>query len=1036
MIKKVFTSFLTILLFFGGSLSNANPNQKQDLMDEYNTILVLMGKKDYETAIKGFREIIRKDLTFHRAYLKIVDAYLGLKKPEEGIEFFRNLIKGNPSQAYSHMGLGCIYEKTKQYKKAIKEYKKVIELNPNIGGAYFGIADSSFKTKEEKEKQELKSFLEERIKKNPENACFNYGLGLYYQLNREWEKSLALMDRSIKLDPDFWLAYLSMATINYRMSKFQQVIPLLNTILELARKMKDLELEAQIYGNSAVIHRNLGNPIKALESNQMALEINRRIGRIDREAQCLGNIGVIHSNLGNYEKALRYITKSLAISKKIGNQRSEGINLLNLGVVYASLGDYPKALLYAEKTLAIDKKSGNIISEGITLNNIGNIHLHSGNYSRAQTYFEQALAIHRKTNNKKSEGITLSNIGNLQGELGNFAQAQKWYKKALAVIRATGNKKHEGIVLNCLGNVNLDLREYEKSLDYLNQALVIGKQIMDPQILWGALKSRARVKRIKKRGDDAYEDLKKAIKITESARGQLNVQEQKAHFLAKNIEIYEDMVDLLFEIHKKKPNQGYDKECVYYIEKAKARAFLDGLQEGRIDLKRHLSPELKKEEKRITKEISSVQTDLLKPNLSEQKRKELIDKLENLEEQYQKLVLRIKRENPQYAKIVYPAPCRVEDIQKELLTEKTALIEYLSGKDGTFVACITKNDNFIQKISDTKTLLERIKNYIKLLSTSSPKKFYGTAAGRKIYQDLLAPVEHKLKNIDQLIIIPDNVIHYLPFESLIISGKKNRSRYLVEKYKISYAPSASSLINLLSRKRETTWEMDFLAFADPVYVYSMTETSEKEINETQILREFSIKKGFEFHRLLFSKAEVNQISKHFPPERSKVYLRDMAKEDNIKKLEMDKYKIVHFATHGFLDEKVPSRSSLILTLDDDPKEDGFFQVREIYNTRFNSDLVVLSACNTGKGSLENGEGVTGLHRAFLNAGAQSIVMSLWNINDKATSEFMDYFYKYLRKGNSKVEALQKAKLKMIKSKFNHPFYWAAFVLNGESTSNL
>jgi CHAT domain-containing protein/Tfp pilus assembly protein PilF len=1034
MIKKAFTSFLTILLFLGGSLSYTHPDQKQDLMDEYNTILVLMGKRDYETAIKGFKEIIRKDQTFHRAYMKIVDAYLGLKKPEEGIEFFKNLIKGNPSQAYSHLGLAYIYEKTKQYKKAIGEYKKVIELNPDISEAYYGFVDSSFRVKGEKEKQELKSFLEEQIKKNPENACLYYGLGLYHLLNREWEKSLALMDRVIKLDPDFWRAYLSMATINYRMSKFQQVIPLLNRVLKLARKMKDLELEALIYGNSAVIHRNLGNPLKALDSNQQALEINREIGKIDKEAECLGNIGVIHSNLGSYEKALRYISKSLAIVKKTGNQRSEGTNLQNLGAVYSSLGDYQKALLYFGKVQAINKKSGDIRSEGITLSNIGYIHMLLGNYSRAQAYFEQALAIHRKTNNKKSEGITLSNIGKLQGELGNFAQAQKWYKKALAVINATGNKKHEGIVLNCLGNVNMDLKEYEKSLDYLNQALVIGKKIMEPQILWGALKSRASLKRIKKRCDAAYSDLKKAINIIESARGQLNVQEQKAHFLAKNIEIYEDMVDLLFEIHKKKPNQGYDKECVYYIEKAKARAFLDSLQEGRIDLKKYLSPELKKREIEITREISSVQTDLVKPNVPEEKRKELKDKLENLEEQYQNLVLRIKMENPRYARTVYPEPYGVEDIQKELLTEKTALIEYFSGKDEAFVACITKNDIFIQKIPDTRTLLKRIKNYIKLLSKHSAKKFYGTAAGRKIYQDLLGPVEHKLKNIEQLIIIPDNVIHYLPFESLIISGKKNRNRYLVEKYQISNAPSASSLINLLSRKRGTTWERDFLAFADPVY--NLTGTSRKEITDTQILREFSIKKGFEFHRLPFSKTEVNQISKHFPPERSNVYLREMAKEENIKKLELDKYKIVHFATHGFLDEKVPSRSSLILTLDDDPKEDGFFQVREIYNTRFNSNLVVLSACNTGRGSLENGEGVTGLYRAFLNSGAQSIVMSLWNINDKATSEFMDYFYKYLGKGNSKVEALQKAKLKMIKSKFNHPFYWAAFVLNGESTSNL
>ena len=149
---------------------------------------------------------------------------------------------------------------------------------------------------------------------------------------------------------------------------------------------------------------------------------------------------------------------------------------------------------------------------------------------------------------------------------------------------------------------------------------------------------------------------------------------------------------------------------------------------------------------------------------------------------------------------------------------------------------------------------------------------------------------------------------------------------------------------------------------------------------------------------------------------------------------MTNYKVLHFATHGLLDERIPMRSALVLSLDQDPQEDGFYQVREIYNTKLSADLVVLSACQTGKGQLEKGEGVSGLSRAFLYAGAQSVLVSLWNINDRATAEFMEHFYTYLSRGESKEKALQSAKKRMLKSKYAHPFYWAAFVLIGDYKS--
>jgi CHAT domain-containing protein len=165
-----------------------------------------------------------------------------------------------------------------------------------------------------------------------------------------------------------------------------------------------------------------------------------------------------------------------------------------------------------------------------------------------------------------------------------------------------------------------------------------------------------------------------------------------------------------------------------------------------------------------------------------------------------------------------------------------------------------------------------------------------------------------------------------------------------------------------------------------------------------------------------------------------VYLGEQAKEENVKKEDMDKFKYIHFATHSLIERKFTKRSGIVLSLDDDPQEDGILQMDEILNLKMDADLVVLSACQTGLGMLRSGEGIIGLTRAFMYAGTPSIVVSLWNINDRSTAVFMKNFYKYLMQGNDKSKALQLAKLDMLQSErplYRHPFFWAPFVLIGD-----
>ena len=223
-----------------------------------------------------------------------------------------------------------------------------------------------------------------------------------------------------------------------------------------------------------------------------------------------------------------------------------------------------------------------------------------------------------------------------------------------------------------------------------------------------------------------------------------------------------------------------------------------------------------------------------------------------------------------------------------------------------------------------------------------------------------------------------------------------------------------------------------LAIGDPKYESEKQSDSDQKTSSL-ILKEIYNNQGYDFFAIPYSRKEIKNIARLFPKHKRDVYLGEKAKEEVIKKTSLQDYKIVHFACHSLLDEKFPFRSALVLALDDDNEEDGFLLVREIYNLRLSADMIVLSACQTGRGRLENVEGVLGLPRIFFYCGARSVVSSLWKINDKSTTQFMSNFYEYISKGKSKAQALRLAKLKMLDSRFNHPFFWASFVLYGDSS---
>jgi CHAT domain-containing protein len=852
--------------------------------------------------------------------------------------------------------------------------------------------------------QKLKDVLKERFCKSALGVIHFYNLGKEYRSKNHNSKSLESFDRALALGEETGIEDFSLKSLRQK----------------------------------SLTHWQMGDFQAFYACAKRGLEISTRINHRKEMGRCLNNMGAYHERMNDYSNALRYLGSALPILQSERDFSSKAECLTNLGGVYRSLCIFNKALYALSEALEIDREIKDPSAILVDLENIGNVYLKSGwvnedkrDLHKALETFSDCFTMLKEMPRSPTELVLLNNSGFAHYLLGEYEASLDCYYEALKKCGDDVQADEMCHIFNNIANVFVKCNRVDEAILYFMKSTNINAETRYLETAWEAYFGLGQCYEAKRELMTALLYYKKSIEIIEKIRSRITVDVFKISFTRDKLSVYQRTLDVLYSLYLANPSKTVIEELFQIMERAKARSFVESSIEARINFEMGLNPRFVEREKEISREISSISRQLSESRLAGPAKEKRLQELELKEEEYLRLIAEMRIENRDVAGIVFPPISSLAQVQTDLLNERTAILEYFIGDKISFLFMISRHGIGFYKLPRRSILEDSLRAYLKILSSPSHGHFEGIRAAERIAGELVFPLEEDPKSeIDNLIVIPDGVLHYLPFETLRIRNE-GKAIYLVEKYKISYGPSSTSLLLLKEKPRRLRPEKSLLAFGDPL---ERGRKSSKELSE-KVSADFPgdaySGAGFVFPPLPYSRQEVLDIARLFPAQNRTIYMQGAATESILKKTLVEKYDIVHFACHGLMDEKFPFRSALVLSPDRNQEEDGFLQVREIYGLKMNAGLVVLSACDSGNGTLERGEGLLGLTRTFLYAGARAVLSSIWSVNDRSTAVFMEDFYKGLVRGEDKITALRTTKLKMLRSERSHPYYWAGFVLNGD-----
>jgi CHAT domain-containing protein/Tfp pilus assembly protein PilF len=852
--------------------------------------------------------------------------------------------------------------------------------------------------------------------------------------------------------------------------KYKEALPLL-------RSSGNREREATVLNNIGLFYQTLGELNDAINFYNQALLLRTEIGDRQGEAISLDHLGYAHVALGKIQDGLDYYDRALALERAEKSQRGQANTLSNIGAVYFELGETDRALDFYKRSLPLYEAAGGRPREALALTRIGSLYFSEGDNEKALEFYQRALTIQQALNSRSGIANTLQQIGLLYAKLGENAAAVDYLGQALDFGRKTGNSYIVAESLTLLGEVYDNTGEKQKALEHFAQSLPLRRASGDLQGEARTLYCLARSERDRRRFAEALAAIESALNIVENVRGRIISQELRASYFSTVQKYYDFYINLLFELHQKDASAGYDEMALRASERARARGLLELLVEARADIRRNVDPLLLQHERLIRQQLNAraeAQLLLLRGEHMNEQARAMSEELNALTNEYTGVQTRIRKTSPHYAALVQPQTLTLKEIQP-LLDKETLLLEFRLGETRSFVWAVTPTTINIYELPK-RVEVERVARRLYELLTARNQHPQGetiqrqarlekaeeeyTKTATQLSRMLLAPVASHLK-AQRLLIISDGALQYVPFAALpepniedaMIEAQKRNGRTssesfhlssliaqpLVAEHEIINLPSASVLAVLRRELRGRPSALKAVAvLADPVFDKDDARVKQREADQPRnnsVSAPLLAKGEFRLPRLPFSRREAEAILATAPVGEEMGAFNFQANRATALSPELSQYRILHFATHGILDSERPELSAIVLSLVDERgrPQNGFLRLNEIYNLNLPADLVMLSACQTGLGKEIKGEGLVGLTRGFMYAGAARVGASLWKVDDSATAALMQRFYQaMLKERNSPSAALRAAQLAMLKVKrWQSPYFWAAFTMQGD-----
>jgi CHAT domain-containing protein/tetratricopeptide (TPR) repeat protein len=825
--------------------------------------------------------------------------------------------------------------------------------------------------------------------------------------------------------------------------------------LALFRQLGEVRDEALVLNNLGFAYYSLGEPQPAEDDYRRALQIHRSTGDRTGEAQTLNNLAVLFRSLGEVGAALAHYAEEREILASLDDRRLEATALNNLGVAYNSLGEAERARLYLAKALELRRAAEDRRGEIVTLNNLGWVARGNGDPGKAIALHRQALELALAASDRRAEGLTLSYLGEARAASGQPAAALDDLDRALALHRQAGDRYHEAQTLRRKAEALTALPgRSPEALPLLDESLALARAGGDRLGEAASLAVRARALRDAGRLEEARRDAEAAIAGVESLRAGLGSPDLRAAFLGSRRDAYELQIDVLMRLDAAHPGQGFDRAALEASERARARSLLDVLRESGSSTRAAVDPALAERQRDLERRLA-LKTDRYQDLLGRAGTAggaALALEIEQLTADLDNLEAELRRRSPRYAELTRPEEVSTPQIQA-LLDDGTLLLEYSLGRERSYLWAVDAASLHTLVLPGRDDVERAARAFHEAVSApASPGGGDRIRLGGALGRMLLGPVAGELGH-RRLAIVADGALHFIPFDVLPEPRTAGDGRArgpapapLLQRHEVVELPSAAVLaVERRQLAHRPPAPRLAIVLADPVFQREDPRVARAGVTGAPAGGEGdagggnrgrgAAGAGADFSRLRFSRREAEAIAALAPPGAVVAELDFAANRGLALSGRLRDYRYVHFATHGSLDTARPELSGLVLSRVDPAGRpvEGFLRLRDIYALDLAADLVVLSGCQTALGKEIRGEGLLGLTRGFLYAGAPRVVASLWWIDDRATAELMASFYRAMWIGGLRpAAALRQARLALAaERRFRDPFYWGAFVLEGD-----